>query len=72
MLTIVIILAWADLRGKWIRFGEIAARVGYRSEAAFSKAFKRLMGVAPVAYRGASGQAADLFIPDIRTAGRRS
>jgi len=32
---------------------DIAARVGYRSEAAFSKAFKRLMGVAPIAYRSA-------------------
>ncbi|WP_049767515.1 helix-turn-helix transcriptional regulator [Roseiflexus sp. RS-1] len=42
-----------------LRIGDIAARVGYRSEAAFSKAFKRLMGVAPIAYRSASGQAAD-------------
>jgi len=42
-----------------LRIGEIAARVGYRSEAAFSKAFKRLMGVAPIAYRGASGQTAE-------------
>jgi AraC-like DNA-binding protein len=42
-----------------LRIGEIAARVGYRSKAAFSKAFKRLMGVAPIAYRSASGQAAD-------------
>lgn len=31
--------------------GEIAIRVGYRSEAAFSKAFKREMGIAPGAYR---------------------
>ena len=31
--------------------GDIAARVGYESEAAFSKAFKREMGVAPGAYR---------------------
>lgn len=29
------------------RVGEIAIRAGYRSEAAFSKAFKRVMGVAP-------------------------
>jgi AraC-like DNA-binding protein len=31
--------------------GDIAAKVGYRSEAAFSKAFKRALGVAPGAYR---------------------
>lgn len=37
-----------------VRVGDVAARVGYCSEAAFSKAFKRLMGVAPIAYRGAA------------------
>ncbi len=31
--------------------GEVASRVGYASEPAFSKAFKRAMGVAPGAYR---------------------
>ncbi len=31
--------------------GEVAARAGYESPAAFSKAFKRTMGVAPGAYR---------------------
>jgi AraC-like DNA-binding protein len=31
--------------------GEIAALIGYESEAAFSKAFKRAMGVAPGAWR---------------------
>lgn len=31
--------------------GELAARVGQDSEAAFSKAFKRVIGVAPGAYR---------------------
>jgi AraC-like DNA-binding protein len=35
--------------------GEIAHRVGYDAEAAFSKAFKRSMGVAPGAYRRAQG-----------------
>lgn len=30
-----------------LRVGEVAARVGYRSEAAFSKAFKRVVGNAP-------------------------
>ena len=31
--------------------GEIAARVGYGSEAALSRAFKRLVGVAPAVWR---------------------
>jgi AraC-like DNA-binding protein len=34
-----------------IGLGELAARVGYGSEAAFSRAFKRLVGVAPGAVR---------------------
>lgn len=34
-----------------LRVGEVAARVGYRSEAAFSKAFKRVIGSAPRASR---------------------
>lgn len=34
-----------------LRVNEAAARVGYRSEAAFSKAFKRVMGSAPRGYR---------------------
>lgn len=33
------------------RLAEIAGRVGYRAEAAFSRAFKRWAGVAPGAYR---------------------
>jgi AraC-like DNA-binding protein len=37
--------------------GELATRLGYRSEAAFSRAFKRLMGVSPGAVRR-SGDAA--------------
>jgi AraC-like DNA-binding protein len=31
--------------------GELAGRLGYRSEAAFSRAFKRIMGVSPGAAR---------------------
>ena len=42
-----------------LRVHEIAARVGYSSESAFSKAFKRLMGVAPARYRGTAGQSAN-------------
>jgi AraC-like DNA-binding protein len=33
--------------------GEVAEAVGYESEAAFSKAFKRSVGTAPGAYRRA-------------------
>lgn len=39
------------LRGGQASIGEIAGRVGYQAEAAFSKAFKRWNGVAPGAYR---------------------
>jgi len=35
--------------------GEIAALIGYETEAAFSKAFKRSLGVAPGAYRRGAG-----------------
>ena len=38
-------LAARLLRGG--RVGEVAERVGYESEAAFSRAFKRLVGEAP-------------------------
>ena len=41
----------------WLReddsaLGEVAGRLGYRSEAAFSRAFKRVVGVSPGAVRG--------------------
>lgn len=44
----------------WLReddsaLGELAGRLGYRSEAAFSRAFKRVVGVAPGAMRDARG-----------------
>jgi AraC-like DNA-binding protein len=40
---------------------EVAKRVGYDAEAAFSKVFKRWIGVPPGAYRRASGQRGALF-----------
>jgi AraC-like DNA-binding protein len=43
--------ARALLRGGARSVGEVAARLGYRSEAAFSHAFRRRLGVAPGAYR---------------------
>jgi AraC-like DNA-binding protein len=45
---------------------EIAKRVGYDAEAAFSKAFKRWIGVAPGAYRRTSESRSH---PKLRSAG---
>ena len=45
------------LRGTEANVGEIAARVGYDAQAAFNKAFKRWIGVAPGAYRRAPSTA---------------
>jgi AraC-like DNA-binding protein len=39
------------LRGGDAGLAEVAARVGYESDAAFNKAFKRILGVTPGAYR---------------------
>jgi len=46
--------AAALLREGSATLGDIADRVGYESEAAFSKAFKRWVGSAPGAYRKAA------------------
>jgi len=47
------------LAATWLRddgagLGELAARLGYRSEAAFSRAFKRVVGVSPGSARRAT------------------
>ena len=47
----------ALLREGALRVGEVARRVGYGSEAAFSTAFRRAAGVAPATYRRATGEA---------------
>ena len=39
------------LTGSTINVAGIAARIGYESEAAFSRAFKKMIGVAPSAWR---------------------
>jgi len=41
-----------------VSLGELAIRLGYQSEAAFSRAFKRIIGISPGAARR-SGVAAD-------------
>jgi AraC-like DNA-binding protein len=42
-------LAASALRDEGATVGEIASRLGYTSEAAFSRAFKRVVGVPPAA-----------------------
>ena len=44
-------VAVAALKEEGATVGELADRLGYRSEAAFSRAFKRVIGVAPGAVR---------------------
>ncbi len=46
-------LAVAALREEGAAVGELAARLGYRSEAAFARAFKRVIGAPPGAVRAA-------------------
>lgn len=46
-------LARHMLRESGLNIAELAARVGYESEAAFSRAFRRVMGVPPAAWREA-------------------
>jgi AraC-like DNA-binding protein len=41
------------------RIGVVAQRLGYDSEASFSRAFKRVMGVPPSHFRGMETEAAD-------------
>ena len=44
-------LALTSLREDHVTLGEVAYRLGYRSEAAFSRAFKRFIGISPGAVR---------------------
>ena len=44
-------LALTWLKEENVSLGELANRLGYRSEAAFSRAFKRFIGVSPGAAR---------------------
>ena len=44
-------LAVSALTEEGVTLGELAQRLGYRSEAAFSRAFKRIIGVSPGAIR---------------------
>jgi len=39
------------MTGSNVNVGTIAAQIGYESEAAFSRAFKKMIGVPPSAWR---------------------
>ncbi len=51
--------AAAHLRDRGLALGEVAERVGYESEASFSKAFKRRRGLSPGAFRRAARDQGD-------------
>jgi len=50
--------AIAYLRASDASLGQVAERVGYESEAAFKRAFKRRVGLSPGAFRRQRGGAA--------------
>jgi AraC family transcriptional activator of mtrCDE len=47
-------LAAQELGKTSVSTGAVAATVGYQSEAAFQRAFKKRMGITPAAWRGAA------------------
>ena len=49
-------LALSVLQEEEVTVAELADRLGYRSEAAFGRAFKRIIGVAPGSVRRAEGE----------------
>ena len=49
-------VAVAALKEEGATVGQLADRLGYRSEAAFSRAFKRVIGVSPGAIRRSAGE----------------
>jgi AraC-like DNA-binding protein len=49
-------VAVATLKDEGATVGQLADRLGYRSEAAFSRAFKRVIGVSPGAIRRTAGE----------------
>jgi AraC-like DNA-binding protein len=49
-------VAVAALKDEGATVGQLADRLGYRSEAAFSRAFKRVIGVSPGAIRRTTGE----------------
>jgi AraC-like DNA-binding protein len=49
-------VAVAALKEEGATVGELAERLGYGSEAAFSRAFKRVIGASPGAFRGSADE----------------
>jgi AraC-like DNA-binding protein len=54
-------VAVAALKDEGATVGQLADRLGYRSEAAFSRAFKRVIGVSPGAIRRSAREERDLL-----------
>jgi AraC-like DNA-binding protein len=52
-------VAHEALRSEGATVAELAARLGYRSDAAFARAFKRVLGVSPGSARRAAAAASD-------------
>ena len=52
-------MALRDVGGD-ARLGDLAGRLGYQSEAAFSRAFKRFIGLSPSAVRRSAASASSL------------
>jgi AraC-like DNA-binding protein len=46
----------AALKEEGATVGQLADRLGYRSEAAFSRAFKRVIGASPGAIKRSAGE----------------
>ena len=59
-------LAATLLRGRGASVFEAASEVGYASEAAFSRAFKKVVGVSPAAWRERQSNDAGSVRPDGR------
>ena len=63
-------LTW--LKDEGIALGELASRLGYQSEAAFSRAFKRVMRVSPGAARRSRDAANAQYVTATERLGGRS
>jgi AraC-like DNA-binding protein len=58
-------VAVAALEEEGATVAQLADRLGYRSEAAFSRAFKRVIGVSPGAIRRSAGGDFIHKVPDV-------
>jgi AraC-like DNA-binding protein len=61
-------LTW--LREEGAALSELASRLGYQSEAAFSRAFKRFIGISPGAARRSGDSARDAYPAPSRELGQ--